>query len=209
VSRHSPYLKDLAAGQRVHHWKFGPGEVLTTSRVDGTERARADFGPRGVRNLSVGPARLMDPADTRAGLLQAPWQDMVDNSAPLAPLGREPWSAWFGPASVQDDEAFLGALLEIDRDVGQYPVARFGAVDVGWPELTVFIHPASAAIGGMVQAGVLMLWSPADDWPFFAFPFYTDSQHVHEVTPYQILVCTRKVEAVVKAVAPADFSRSA
>ena len=195
------YLQDLAVGQLVFHWKFGHGQVLTTRRVDGQEHAQIDFGRRGLVTLMVDGARLTDPNAPEADRRRDPWEDLLDESTPLRPMGLEPWQAWFGAAAVSDEAAFRDLLNEIGAHNRPYPVGRYGATELGWPEVSLFLHDERVASrSGSVHSGVVLAHAPAGARPLFVgWPFYSDWAHAHCVTPRSFRVCEARVEAMVQA----------
>ena len=199
MSGRATCLRGLVVGQRVHHWKFGHGQVVVTSHLEGKQRARVDFGSHGLIDLDVVAARLVDPAALPAGRPRAAWEDLVDESAPLAALGREPWAAWFGLAVADDDAALRKALVEVSTDLQRYPVGRFAVAESDGPEVEVLLHPACARRERMVLAGVIVLGAAAASRPFIAMPFYNDWNHEHVVTPRRIRVCPDRIEALVEA----------
>lgn len=195
------YLQGLALGQLVHHWMFGQGQVLRSYQVDGVERAWIDFGPRGVCLLRVDQdTRLVDPAAAPADRPRAAWEDLLDESTPLAPLGLAPWVAWLGRAVVDDRAVFRAALSEFKlSQLGAYPVMRLDAAPPGWPEVEVLIYPPVLDRLAKVHAGVIVLSAPQGQRPYEAWPFYSDWSHPHHVAPHCIRVCKDRVEAVVDA----------
>ncbi len=194
------FLQGLVLGQLVHHWQFGQGQVLRSDLVDGHETAWIDFGPRGVLTLRVRNARLIDPTAPPSARPRPGWEHLVDEAAPLHPAGRDPWVAWFGSAVVTDDAAFGGMLNEINGDLAVYPVGRYGAAAVGWPDVTVLIHPAPTHNRlRWPAAGVVVLSTAQGTCHLLALPLYSDWGHLHHVTPCRIRVCAGRVEAVVEA----------
>lgn len=154
------YLQDLAVGQLVFHWKFGHGQVLTTRRVDGQEHAQIDFDGHGVVNLQVGLAQLADPSASAAKRRRAPWEALLDESAPLRPIGEEPWRAWFGGTVVREWTTSPDTAEDIGTDFRRYPVKRMWATELGWPEVSVLIHAEPEAGSATVRSGVVLLITP-------------------------------------------------
>lgn len=191
------YLRNLVVGQSVRHWKFGVGQVVATDLSKGYESARIQFGVRGVHAFRVDIARLVDPAD-QAGT-SAPWQDLLDDSKSLEPLGQESWVAWLGPAVVDDDATLRKALADIDGNLRQYPVGKMCGSYPDWPDVNVLLYPAAARRVDMVLAGVLILLATPAQRRAIGMPFYNDWNHTHVITPRCIRVCEDRVEALVEA----------
>lgn len=190
-------LSNLAVGQQVFHWKFGRGQVLGVEWVRGKEKARVDFGAHGIRWMDVEIARLVDPDARAASSVGAAWKDLVDESRPLVPLGREPWAAWFGPALAADDAVLRATLTEAFQSVQPYPVGGPPA-EPGWPEVTVLLSPATARRERMVLAGLVALLTDRGEGAFAMLPQYTDWSRVHVVMPRHIRTCARRIEALVE-----------
>lgn len=105
-----------------------------------------------------------------------------------------------GSAVVADDAVFGAVLNEINDDLAVYPVARYGAAAVGWPDVTVLIHPAPTHNRlRWLAAGVVVLSTAQGTCRLLALPFYSDWDHKHHVTPQRVHVCAGRVEAVVEA----------
>ncbi|MBE7417202.1 MAG: hypothetical protein HS128_05495 [Ideonella sp.] len=196
MSGRPTHLRNLAVGQSVRHGRFGIGKVVATGRIEDRETATVDFGRSGLRVLDVAAARLLDPG---ASTQHPSWEDLVDETAALEPLGAEPWAAWFGPAVVDDAAAFRQALHRIEGDWRPYPVGRIGGHAQGWPEVDVLLHPAAARRVDMVLAGVIILMTAAGPRSLIGLPFYNDWDHEYVVTPRRIRVCRNRIEAVVAA----------
>lgn len=192
-------LRNLTVGQAVFHWKFGRGRVTSADWSEGKETARIDFGSNGVRVLAVDIARLVDPDQQAASSVGAAWKDLVDESRILVPLGREPWTAWLGPAVAGDDVALKAALRAASESVDRYPVGAMGAPDPGWPDVTALSSPATARRKGMVLGVVVVLSAEQGARPLAMMPLWNDWNVAHVVTPRSVRVCAGRIEAMVEA----------